>query len=794
MPRAFPVTSSRAAGFVALVALLGLLGVGATAERAWFAAPLPLEAPDPAPARRGPWPALLLVVVDGLREAATPTMRTWQALASEGASGVARTGEPTMSAPCVRAIVTGRRPDLYTSFRNFAPVPVRGSVLDALVARGASLAHAGDRLLPNLLPDAYRDADVFVPPRTRYTEPGELDDDAWPFALEQAGDAEVDVLTVHLVTADLTAHRFGADGPAYAAAVAAVDRRLDELVLLFRRTRPGAYVLVAADHGLSPRGTHGGGEPEARRAPFVLVGPRVPKRRAVEIPQEALATTLAAVFRVPTPPLAEEPPALGLVRLDREDRRDALLGFLDARAAALAAAGRDLEARGVAERKAAALARATPSDVDAALLAAAMTSAATAPGPAPAAVAVLALLALVVAVLVARGGARAAVVAGGGLAALAAVAAAVAAAHHARLSAREVAPLATRALEAAAAVAGVAALAVALRGRRRDGAPPAGLVGGDAAPVGVVLVLIAGAAVALVRSCRLALDDALHAPWLSTAAAGVATAVAAMRARGASRAVRVAAPLVVTAVLVAARVVEAAGGEDVLARTQGVGCGLATGVALVVLVAVARRDAATVGAVAWGPAAAVGVFTALDGGVGAHGAAFALVAAAAVLASRLPARRGGAGLVVLVLLARVAVFHALGGAESLRRLDPDGAFVPGAAGVSGLRSVLAGLAPWVLREACTVALLVAAAAAALRRGRAAGGSGAVVTGLSLATVAGGAALAVVASAWARWAWWMAVAHPVFLLALVDASALVVVALLAAAWRGRGAAAAVETAP
>ncbi|MBL9085879.1 MAG: alkaline phosphatase family protein, partial [Planctomycetia bacterium] len=309
----------------------------------------------------------LLVVIDGLREAAVASMPAWQALAAEGeatggtrgaaaASGVALVGDPTMSAPCVRAIVTGRRPDLWTSFRNFDPVPVEGSVIQLLAARRLRVAHAGDGLLPRLCPDAYRPEDVATVPRALLRTVRELDDRTFPRALEFARDPTVDVLTVHLVAVDLTGHASGATGAAYAAAVAEADARLGELVLAFRREHTGAHVLVTADHGLSPAGTHGAGEPEARRAPFVLVGPRVALRRRLEVAQEALASTVAVMLHLRPPPLAEAPPVLGVLRLTTAERRAALDAFAAARAAALVAAGRSLEAHALEEVRAAAAA------------------------------------------------------------------------------------------------------------------------------------------------------------------------------------------------------------------------------------------------------------------------------------------------------------------------------------------------------------------------------------------------------------------------------------------------------
>lgn len=725
---------------VAVLAAVAVAGLGALGERTWLHRDLPLDAPAPAPPpdpaaargaaarRRAPSP-FLLVIVDGLREAAVPAMPAWRALVDEGgATGVTLVGDPTMSAPCVRALVTGRRPDLWTAFRNFDPVPVRGSVLGLLAARGLRVAHAGDPLLPRLCPDAYRPEDVVTVPRGRFAGPRELDDVVAPAAMRFAEDEAVDALTVHGVAVDLTGHASGADGAAYAAAVAATDARLGKLVLAFRRAHTGAHVLVAADHGLSPRGTHGAGEPEARRAPFVLVGPRVAARRGLELPQEAVAATLAVLLRLPPPPLAEAPPVLGLLRLTAAERLEALDGFAAARAAALRAAGRPLDAHALDEVR-----RATAADGrgarEGAVLAALLALDAPAPRRAAGLVAATAV-ACVVFLLLLAGAGRAAVLVGAGLAGFAAVAGAGAAFHAAIVGAPDGGGLGGRAATAAAVVglAGAAVLGGPLR-RARGGA-------------GAVVALV-GAGLALLRSMRLPVDGAVHLPLLVGAGAVAGTVVAALRAGPtAPRAVRVAFPLAAAAFVAATRGLEAWRGETWLA------------------------DPAT------SVAAPLAVLLALAG--------------VAALGARLPAR-GGAGLAVLVLVGGVAAFHALGGGEALGRIDPGRAFVPGAAGTSPATSWAAGLAGHVARAAAVATVLVAAATAALRRGGAADRAGELVGRLATATATGAATLVVGAAAWSHWSWWMVVAVPVHALLAVDAAALVVAAAVVLGVGGRRAA-------
>src|SRR6188472_1787253 len=105
-----------------VVGLLLLLASGAFGRAAWLDGPWRFQGPLPrvlsatlAPVKAGRTstpaearpPAFLLIVADGLREEATGGMPTLSKLAREGASGIAITGEPTMSATCIRSILTG---------------------------------------------------------------------------------------------------------------------------------------------------------------------------------------------------------------------------------------------------------------------------------------------------------------------------------------------------------------------------------------------------------------------------------------------------------------------------------------------------------------------------------------------------------------------------------------------------------------------------------------------------------------------------------------------------------------
>lgn len=323
-------TLSYAAWVFAWLAALG----GATLA-AWLTRPLPEGLPWVGGRAQAPRP-LLVVVVDGLREAAlweeTDTLPFVRALSAEGVGGVALAGDPTLTAACVRTLLTGRLPDLITGLKNFEAPPVAGSWVEMQRALGARVAHGGDAAIAQICARSLDPRDVLAFPDRGPVDQGECDAAAVPFVLARIAEG-VPVVTLHLTAPDHAGHRHGALGPEYRAACRRVDDSVREVVQAFRARHAEATVLVAADHGVSPGGTHGGGETSARRAPFVLVGPGIGRRSGVEVSQAALAPTLCAALGLPQPPLADAPPVVEWLTLPEMERQRALDAHLQARLA-----------------------------------------------------------------------------------------------------------------------------------------------------------------------------------------------------------------------------------------------------------------------------------------------------------------------------------------------------------------------------------------------------------------------------------------------------------------------------
>jgi len=779
-----------------LAGLALLLGAGALGRAAWLDGPWRFRGPpggrtspppagldgarDPRPAGSRP-PAFLLVVADGLREDAVGRMPTLSALALQGASGVAITGEPTMSATCIRSILTGRSPDVWSAFRNAAALPTGGTLVEALVARGARAGHAGDAVIPRLCGDAFDPRDVFQLPRVAFRDVGGLDRVTFPEAVRRAADDALDVLTVHLVTVDLTGHASGADSAAYREACAELDDRLWAIVGAFRARRPGATVLVAADHGLSPRGTHGGGEPEARRAPFVLVGPRVARVRGVTLAQTALAPTVAALLELPSPPLAESPPALELTVISDVEKAAALEGWLRGRAAAARDVGDDAGARDLESR----LASAPRVPIEARLDALLTMACVDPPAPARSRGIVLGVLALGLAFAAAavpfvRAGEPCGTtrVALAGLASLAVALAAARVVYEAWRSAAVPGAVALRAFGV-----GLGLLCVGLAALLGPGGPTR-LVGWLRRRTSAALLLFGGA-VGLLLASRLAVDGAIHTPLLTATLAtlAVVVGVAAPRAWSSRGLVGAIVLGLVAIALFVPRLLDALLGEGRAASVvPGRVADLATAAIVVGTGALALRLRATRGErrLVAGFAVATWLHRLFVGAGDLSTVLFAVLAAAAILASRLPAPRtrgGVAGLAAALLLLRVAQGHALGLLESLADLDPTGTWFPGASGIETSPSadgIRFGALRWG-RQALLWAVLLAPAIHALRRDQGPGPSrllfdlGAGLLGATSAVVLG-------VAVWGPWAWWTVVAIPTFVSGLGD-----VLVLVGAAW-------------
>ena len=339
---ATPVRTVRSTLLVFVLGIAGFVVAGRLAMEAWLNRPVPERVPvvlpqilPPDVEADGEPRAYLHVIIDGLREAAAwdegddPPMPWLQAFAARGAWGIAIAGEPTLTAPCVRALLSGRRPDLLTGFRNFDARPVPGTIIEYLARRGARTAHGGDAAAFQFCRSWYPKDQVLQFPDRGPADQGGCDIESVAFVLDRIA-AGRNAITLHVTFPDHAGHKHGATGRYYWEACRTVDDQLRAVVEAFLTAHPDALILIASDHGVSPAGTHGGGESSAKRAPFALVGPHVARGR-FEIDQCALAPTICAVLGLPQPPLSDEPPHVDMMSLPPEVEAAAVEAHVEAR-------------------------------------------------------------------------------------------------------------------------------------------------------------------------------------------------------------------------------------------------------------------------------------------------------------------------------------------------------------------------------------------------------------------------------------------------------------------------------
>jgi hypothetical protein len=300
-----------------VVPLALFLLAGALGYQAYLAAPAVPSAPPASTRHEGRAARAVLFVIDGFhpRRAFDPAVMPHLArLAGTGASGIARTGPLTTTAPAIYTMMTGRPGTLLQAIFNFhSPATRVDSLLSMAAGRGWKIALAGD-------PAWHRQFGWLVPPVDRHQspEPGitadpsldRIDTEAVDFLLAKLADPTYRLLIVHLGSADAVGHLVTPMAPRYLEQLTFLDGLLGRVAAL---ADPATTVLLATgDHGMAARGTHGG-EEEARLTPYVLTGPGVRRGVSADLPQTALTSTLSALLGLPFLPVSESPPATGLL-------------------------------------------------------------------------------------------------------------------------------------------------------------------------------------------------------------------------------------------------------------------------------------------------------------------------------------------------------------------------------------------------------------------------------------------------------------------------------------------------
>ncbi|MGQ9779140.1 MAG: alkaline phosphatase family protein [Bacillota bacterium] len=265
--------------------------------------PVPLE-PGP---RKGPFEAVYLIVIDGLRydvahSAAMPFLRS---LEKTAAWGKVRAGLPSYSRPGYARLLTGAPSELTGLTMNdqtaAAPVPTVFSLAREAGLETAAAAHYWVRELyegpSGPAKGFFRGR--FIRHGYFYRQDDEPDARVFANAKEAVRLYRSGLLLILPASVDAAGHRAGGRSRAYREAAAAVDSLLADFCHALPQDGK-SLVIVTADHGHRDAGGHGGEERTALEAPLFLLGEGVrPGRMSETVDQLDIAPTIAAALGLP---------------------------------------------------------------------------------------------------------------------------------------------------------------------------------------------------------------------------------------------------------------------------------------------------------------------------------------------------------------------------------------------------------------------------------------------------------------------------------------------------------------
>jgi len=261
--------------------------------------PLELPIPDATPRR------VVMVVVDGLTEAASRSMDSINALRARGSDVALTVTQPSLSYPSWTTILTGAPPHVSGVTTNWHDSRVEVQTLfDVAAGSGRSVAVVGPTDLELLYgvsevtsataltdwPENGAEKGVYLS--------GAMVDDALALARERTPD----VLFVLLPDVDEAGHSFGSASPEYAAVVAKVDAELERLVTEFDDGE--TVFVVLPDHGGLPQGGHGGWEKPVINTFAAFAGPGVAKGTA-SAGLEDIASTVSVLAGLQAPQMGK---------------------------------------------------------------------------------------------------------------------------------------------------------------------------------------------------------------------------------------------------------------------------------------------------------------------------------------------------------------------------------------------------------------------------------------------------------------------------------------------------------
>ena len=261
--------------------------------------PLDLPVPESTPRR------VVMVVVDGLTDAASRSMDSVNALRDRGSDVALTVTQPSLSYPSWTTILTGAPPNVSGVTTNWHDTRVEVQTLfDVAAGSGRSVAVVGPTDLDLLYGVSELTSATAL---TDWPEHGAeegiyLSGDMIDDAIDLSHEHTPDFLFVLLPDVDEAGHSFGSASEKYEAVVAKVDAELSRLVT---ELDDGETVFVVLpDHGGLPEGGHGGWEDPVIHTFAAFAGPGVAKGTA-SAGLEDIASTVSVLAGLQAPQMGK---------------------------------------------------------------------------------------------------------------------------------------------------------------------------------------------------------------------------------------------------------------------------------------------------------------------------------------------------------------------------------------------------------------------------------------------------------------------------------------------------------
>ena len=257
--------------------------------------PLDLPVPDATPRR------VVMVVVDGLTDAASRTMVSVNALRARGSDVALTVPQPSLSYPSWTTILTGAPPHVSGVTTNWHDARVGLETLfDVAAGSGRSVAVVG----PTDLDLLYGVSEVTSATALQDwpEEGGYLSDEFIDSAIELEKKHDPDFLFVLLPDVDEAGHGYGSASVEYAEVVAKVDAELNRLIAAFDDGE--TVFVVLPDHGGLPQGGHGGWEDPVIHTFAAFAGPGV-ARGTTSAGLEDIASTVSVLAGLQAPQMGK---------------------------------------------------------------------------------------------------------------------------------------------------------------------------------------------------------------------------------------------------------------------------------------------------------------------------------------------------------------------------------------------------------------------------------------------------------------------------------------------------------